>query len=112
MAVFILKVIISAIVITFCSWLAGKKPELAGFIMALPLATLLALPFSHFEWQNPANTVRFARSIFVGIPVSLLFFVPFLLADRINLGFWPSYALGVLLLAAGFQIHRVLVSMI
>jgi len=83
--VFIVKVFISSVVIAFCSWLAAKKPELAGFIIALPIATLLALPLSHLEWQDKENSVRFAKSIFVGIPISLLFFVPFLVAEKINL---------------------------
>jgi len=110
--VFIAKVFISSAAITLCSWFAGKKPELAGFIIALPIATLLVLPFSHLEWQDQANSVRFAKSIFIGIPVSLLFFAPFLFAEKTNLGFWSSYVIGLFLLAIGFQIHRTLVNMI
>jgi len=33
---FIVKILISALLIAFASWLAGKKPVLAGFIIALP----------------------------------------------------------------------------
>ena len=44
------KVIMSAAIIAFCSWLSGKKPELAGFITALPLVTMLALPLSFTEY--------------------------------------------------------------
>jgi hypothetical protein len=45
----ILKIGIAATVIGFTSWLSGKKPELAGFIIALPIASLLALAFSQIE---------------------------------------------------------------
>ena len=41
MLVSVVKLAIAAGVISFSSWLSGKKPELAGFIMALPIATLL-----------------------------------------------------------------------
>src|SRR5690606_4868662 len=41
------KVLISACLIAFASWLSNKKPELAGFIIALPLTSLLALGFSY-----------------------------------------------------------------
>lgn len=112
MILFVSKFIISAIVIAFCSWLAGKRPDLAGFIIALPIATLLALPFSHLEWQGQANTIRFAKSILAAIPVSLLFFIPFLISEKINLGFWASYLLGILFLVAGFQIHRVIMRLL
>ncbi len=112
MGVFIGKIFISSVVIAFCSWLAAKKPELAGFIIALPIATLLALPFSQLECQTQANSVKFAKSIFIGIPVSLLFFVPFLIAEKINLGFWSSYMLGLLLLVVGFMVHKVVVNVV
>lgn len=101
----ILKVAIAAGVISFASWLSGKRPELAGFIIALPLSTMLALLFSYAEYRDPAATVRFAKSILVAVPVSLLFFVPFLLADRLPFGFWGIYAAGFALLAAGYFAH-------
>ncbi|MEZ4743686.1 MAG: hypothetical protein R3B45_14785 [Bdellovibrionota bacterium] len=99
------KVIFAAFIISFVSWLSGKKTSLAGFITALPLTTLLALAFSHMEWQEAKQSVEYAKSIFVAIPVSLLFFVPFLLAERFNLGFWACYTSGILLLALGYVLH-------
>lgn len=71
---FVFKMCLSAGVIAFASWLSGKRPELAGFIIALPLVTLLVLPFSFMEYQDAEKTVRFAQSIFIAIPLSLLFF--------------------------------------
>lgn len=99
------KIIISACVIAFASWLSNKKPELAGFIIALPLATLLALAFSYAEYKDPESTVRFAKSILAAVPLSLLFFVPFLLAHKLPFGFWGIYASGIVLLIAGYFVH-------
>ena len=112
MSLALVKVFIAAVVISFCSWLSGKRPELAGFIVALPIATLIALVFSHVEWENPANTIRFAKSILIGIPFSLLFFIPFLLADKLSFGFWECYGLGLLLLIVGFLMHRAVMSFV
>ena len=42
---FIFKIILAATTIAFASWLSGKYPKLAGFIIALPLATMIALAF-------------------------------------------------------------------
>ena len=100
------KILISALVIAFASWLAGKRPELAGFIVALPLVTLLALAFSYAEYQNPENSVTFARSIFVAIPLSMTFFIPFLLAEKIPGGFWVLYGSGILCLTLSYFVHR------
>jgi hypothetical protein len=100
------KIFFSAGIIALSSWLAGKRPELAGFLIALPLMTLLALPFSYAQYQDPASSVRFAQSIFAAIPVSLLFFIPFLFAGRLPLGFWGLYGTGIALIAAGYFLHR------
>ena len=100
------KVLFSACVVAFVSWLSGKRPELAGFLVALPLLTLLVLPLSYIEYQNPDNAVRFAHSIMTAIPISLMFFVPFLFAHKIPGGFWTLYLSGIACLTAGYFLHR------
>src|SRR5690606_15340807 len=107
---FILKTGVAALAIAFSSWLAGKKPELAGFIIALPLASLLALAFSYLQYKDAEASITFAKSILIGVPVSWLFFLPFFFADKCNLGFWASYGVGLALLVVGFFIHKYIVS--
>lgn len=108
----IFKIVFSAGVIAFSSWLAGKRPELAGFIIALPLMTLLVLPFNYAEYQDPENTVTFAKSILVAVPLSLTFFIPFLFAPHImNLapqgyGFWAVYIIGIACLSGSYFVHQ------
>ena len=99
------KVLIAAISISFISWLSSKKIGLAGFLTALPLTTLLALAFGQIEWQNSAQSVEYAKSIFVAVPISLLFFIPFLFAEKFQIGFWTCYGIGIGLLAIGYLIH-------
>ena len=112
MAFTVFKILFSACLIAFSSWLAGKRPELAGFIIALPLMTLLVLPFNFAEYQDPENTVTFAKSILVAVPLSLTFFIPFLLADKImafapeGYGFWVIYGSGLLCLTGAYFIHQ------
>lgn len=106
------KVFVAAILISFVSWLSGKKIALAGFLTAIPLTTLIALAFSQLEWKDSAQSVEYAKSVFVAVPVSLLFFVPFLMADKLNLSFWGGYALGLVLLVLGFFIHNLILKLI
>jgi len=108
----IIKVIVAAVLISFVSWLSAKKTALAGFLTALPLTTLLALAYSHLEWKNHAQSVQYAKSILVAVPVSLLFFIPFLFAEKFQLSFWGCYASGLGLLAFGYFIHQFLVKLI
>jgi uncharacterized membrane protein (GlpM family) len=112
MYLFISKTIIAALVISFASWLSGKRPDLAGFIVALPIATLIALVFSHTDHQNPETSIAFAKSIFVGIPITLLFFAPFLLAEKLNIPFWGCYFGGITLLVAGFFLHKAILNLL
>ena len=103
---FAINVLISATAISFASWLSGRMPTLAGFIIALPLATMLVLPMSYFQHGNPGNTVELARSILVAIPMTLTFFIPFLLSERLSLSFWQTYAAACAMLPLAFLAHR------
>lgn len=105
---FAINVLVSALVISFASWLSGRLPGAAGFLVALPLATMLVLPLSFQEHGNAQTSIDLARSIFAAIPISLTFFLPFLLSDRLSLSFWQAYALGCAALPVGFFVHRAL----
>ena len=108
----IAKIAIAVGVITFASWLSGRKPEMAGFITALPLVSILALAFSFTEHNDLAITTQYAKSIIFAVPISWLFFLPFFLTEKFDLGFWISYALGLGLLAGGYFLHQYVMSFI
>jgi hypothetical protein len=103
---FAFNVVVSVLVISIAAWLSKRWPTLAGFIVAMPLASLLVLPLSYREHGDAQASIVLAKSIFVAIPVSLTFFLPFLLADRFGLSFWQAYGLGTLALPVGFVVHR------
>jgi hypothetical protein len=104
--IFFIKIFLSASVIGLSSSLAARFPQAAGFLAAFPLTTLLVLLFNQAQYRDPANSIAFAKSICLAVPVSLFFFVPFLLAEKLRLSFWPCYFGGLLLLTGGFFIHR------
>ena len=110
--IFLSKVLLAALVIAFASWLSGKKPELSGFIIALPIASIIAIAFSYLEHKNTENTVIFAKSILVGVPVSYLFFLPFFFAKNFNMNFWLIYGLGIILLLIGYFVQKYITSLI
>jgi hypothetical protein len=83
-----------------------KKVGLAGFLKALPLTSLIALALSQLKWQDSAQTVEYAKSIFFAIPLSTMFFIPFLFSNKLNLNFWSCYFIGGLLLIVGYFIHN------
>jgi uncharacterized membrane protein YczE len=111
MTLFIVKVIAAAMIISFCSWLSAKRPELAGFLLALPIASLIALAFSYTEYKNPQATIVFAKSIFVAVPVTLLFFIPFLFYEKLHISFWQAYAIGLGMLVIGYFLHKTILTL-
>ena len=71
MIFFSLKIVLAAIIIAFASWLSGQNPKLAGFIIALPLVSLIAIALSYYEHNDIEKTVLFTKSILIAVPVSL-----------------------------------------
>ena len=107
-----INVVVSALVISFAAWLSRRFPGTAGFMVALPLATMLVLPLSHLEHGDAKNTMLLAKSILLAIPVTLTFFLPFLASERLGLSFWQAYAAGCLILPVGFFLHRAAVRLL
>lgn len=108
---FVLNIVVSASVISLAAWLSRRVPTLAGFIVALPLASLLALPLSFHQHGDAQASILLAKSIFLAIPVSLMFFLPFLVSGRFGLSFWQAYGLGCVALVVGFGLHRLVTRM-
>ena len=106
MLIYISKVLFAALIISFASWLSFKKPVLSGFIIALPLTSILAIMFSYIEHKDIEKTITFSKSILTAIPLSLLFFLPFFFAKNLNLTFWPVFFLGLLFLFFGYLVHK------
>ena len=100
----VLNTLVSALVIGAAAWISRRYPVTAGFVIALPLATLLVLPLAYLQHRDADSAFQLARSILVALPITLLFFVPFLMRDRFS--FWGAYALGCALLPVGYFVHR------
>lgn len=105
---FFFKVVFSGVLIALASSLAGKRPVLAGFIIALPLMSMMSLLFSYVEFRNMEKANEFAVSILAAVPLSLLFFLPFLLHRWLKLGFFPTYLLGLACVTAGYLAHSLI----
>ena len=101
----VIKTVLSGFIIAFASSLAGKKPVLAGFIIALPLMSMLSIFFSYWQYRDMEKINEFALSILVAVPLSLSFFIPFLLNRWLHLNFALTYALGISCLGLAYGLH-------
>ena len=103
---FLTKTFLSGIIIAFSAWLAGKKPVLAGFVVALPLVSMLAILFSYLEYRDMNKINQFAVSVLVAVPLSLSFFIPFVLNRWLKMSFPLTYAIAIGCLALAYMIHN------
>ncbi len=98
-ALFFAKVLISAVAIAVATEVAKRDSFWGAMLVALPLASILAVSWLYAETRDNALVTRFARDIFLLVPVSLVFFVPFLVEGKTRLGFLPNLLAGLVLLA-------------
>ena len=56
-SMFLTNLLISSIVISFSAWLAQRRPDWAGFIVSLPISTLLVLALIPARLSDPHVSV-------------------------------------------------------
>lgn len=105
-ALFFAKVFGSALVIGIATEVAKRNPFWGAVIIALPLTSILAMGWLYADTRDNALLTQFARDIFVIVPVSLVFFVPFLAERKTGLGFIANMLLGLALLAVSVWLLR------
>ena len=105
---FVFKVLVSALVIALAAWLSGKLPRAAGFLVALPLSTMLVLPLAYLEHHDLEKVTALAKSVLIALPGIVIFLLPFIFGNRWGWPFWVSYVMAVLWLIPAFFLHRFL----
>ena len=93
----IVKTLISAAVIVAVSEIAGRYPRVGGLVLTLPVVSIIAFVMTWTKQGEMGTITTLARETLVLVPLGLPFFVPFALANRTGLSFWPSFALGLVL---------------
>lgn len=107
---FLVKVAVSALVIALASEIGKRDSFWGALLVALPLTSILAVSWLYVETRDNTLVTRFARDIFLLVPGSLVFFLPFLLENKTHLGFVPNLAAGIVLLILAVWVTRRLIS--
>lgn len=94
-----LKVAATAAIIVGASVIARRSLWLGALIVALPLSSMISITWLYWDSQDSARVSEYAKEIFLIVPPSLVFFVPFLAEPRTHWPFWLNFSLGVALLA-------------
>ena len=85
---------------------------MAGFLVALPSISMLSILFAYWEMHDMEKINKFAASILLGVPLSLTFFIPFILNKWLKMNFGITYFLGVICLAVAYAAHRLILKAI
>jgi len=93
MVYYIVKVGISAIVIVMVSEVAKRSSFFGALIASLPLTSILAILWLHFEKAKLEQISNLSRSIFWLVLPSLLFFLLFPALLTRGGQFWPSLSI-------------------
>jgi hypothetical protein len=90
MLYYVVKVLVSALVIVAVSEIAKRSSAFAAFVASLPLTSLLAFVWLRIDGVEPGKIGELSGQIFWLILPSLVLFplLPFLLKQ--GLGFWVS----------------------
>ncbi len=95
-----LKVGVSAFVIVAITEIAKRSSGFAALLAALPLTSLLAFMWMHFEGAEPVRIAELSSQIFWLVLPSLVLFLLLPLLIKQGLGFWLSLTISVAVTSA------------
>ncbi|MHC4616683.1 MAG: DUF3147 family protein [Planctomycetota bacterium] len=108
---FVIKLLISIGIITFCSWIGRRLPGLAGLIAVMPLTGVIVLVWLYLD--HPGNftlITEYTKGAFWGILPSILFFLAALICFHKRLPLWIVLSASFAVWLAAAFIHQWLLS--
>ncbi len=97
MSLFVLRAIISGLIIAIIALVARKQPGFAALIASLPLISILGMVWLWHDTKDAENMARHAQATFWFVLPSLPMFllIPYML--RSGISFWTSLCAGCVL---------------
>ncbi|MBT9151869.1 MAG: hypothetical protein DDT35_00079 [Firmicutes bacterium] len=102
---FIVKTIISALLIATISTVSRRLPMLGAIIASLPLTSILAMIWLYTDTQDIHKVIALSQGISWIILPSLVFFIAFQLLLRRNIHFYPALAMASLVMIAAYYVY-------
>ena len=99
MIYFLIKTLITALVVVIVAEIAKRSSLLAGLIVSIPLTTFLAMVWLYWETKDTQKIIDLSNSTLLMVIPSLTFFVFLPLLLKFNLSFIISMTSSVILTA-------------
>ncbi|MEW4452271.1 hypothetical protein AB1L30_06240 [Bremerella sp. JC817] len=94
------RAIVAGLVVAVVSQIADRFPRLGALLLTLPIVSIVAFVAVWWKDQDVGTITRLSRETLILVPLGLPFFVPLAFADKLGLGFWGAFALGIVLASA------------
>ena len=103
---FMVKIIVSAIIIAVVSEISKHLTHLGGLIAAMPLTTLLTLFWLNYETGNREVITRFTVAVFWGILPTLVFFFCAIYLFKRQWNFYPVIGIRLFIYSFAALVHQ------
>ena len=110
MGLYLVKIIVSAVIIVLISELAKAYSWMAALITSLPLISIIAITWLYVDTHDVQKISDYSIGIFWLVIPSLIFFLALPLLLKNGLSFWVSLPLSCLITAAGYGIYMLVLS--
>lgn len=91
------RAVVAGLIVAAVSELADRYPRVGALLLTLPIVSIVAFVAVWTKDHNIEATSRLARETLVLVPLGLPFFIPLAFSQRLGLGFWSAFVLGVVL---------------
>ncbi len=110
MMYFLLKTIITALIVASVSELARRYSLFAAAIASLPLTSILALIWLYEDTKDVSKIAALSHDILWLVAPSLLFFIALPLLIQAGLKFYPALAASCVIMSASYGLFMLLKS--
>jgi uncharacterized membrane protein (GlpM family) len=104
------KILFTAIIVVVISEIAKKSTLIAGIVASIPLTSLLAFVWLHFDTQDIESIRDLSRNILLMIPPSLTFFISLYFIVGWNMSFYLSIFISIILTAIVYWLYFYILS--
>ena len=104
MLYFIIKVLITAIVVVTVAEIAKRSSLLAGLLVSIPITSFLAFMWLYWETRDNQKVIDLSYSIIWMVIPSFTFFIILPLALKLNISFILSMILATIFTASAYWI--------
>ena len=107
---FIIKIIVSALVIASVSELAKKFTPIAAILASLPLTSILAMIWLYRDTNDVQKVIDLSQGIFWALLPSLLFFIILPLLLKLHIQFGTAMFISSIVMFLGYIIYEMVLN--